>query len=85
MRPGALPLDVDGYPVAPPELELEQVHLYIRHGASLSPISWCVVALMRTSTTLRFLRRAYPGTNTNGRTTSVDPRKLDALPYGAKV
>ena len=32
MRPGAVPLDVDGYPVAPPELELEQVHLYVRHG-----------------------------------------------------
>ena len=30
--PGALPLDVEGYPVAPPELELEQVHIYVRHG-----------------------------------------------------
>ena len=30
---GSVPLDVDGYPVAPPELELEQVHVYIRHGA----------------------------------------------------
>ena len=26
-------LDVDNYPVAPPELALEQVHLYVRHGA----------------------------------------------------
>ncbi|RPD65713.1 phosphoglycerate mutase-like protein [Lentinus tigrinus ALCF2SS1-7] len=31
-RKGHVPLDVDGYPVAPPELELEQVHIYIRHG-----------------------------------------------------
>ncbi|KAJ8517803.1 hypothetical protein ONZ45_g5057 [Pleurotus djamor] len=26
------PLDVEGYPVAPEGLELEQVHVYIRHG-----------------------------------------------------
>ncbi|KAH7926267.1 phosphoglycerate mutase-like protein [Leucogyrophana mollusca] len=26
------PLDVEGYPVAPPELKLEQVHVYVRHG-----------------------------------------------------
>jgi len=30
--PGAMPLDVNGYPSAPPELELEQVHVYVRHG-----------------------------------------------------
>ena len=30
--PGAHPLDVDNYPVAPPELKLEQVHVYVRHG-----------------------------------------------------
>ncbi|CAL1708943.1 unnamed protein product [Somion occarium] len=30
--PGAHPLEVDGYPVAPPDLQLEQVHIYIRHG-----------------------------------------------------
>ncbi|KAI0073642.1 phosphoglycerate mutase-like protein [Panus rudis PR-1116 ss-1] len=30
--PGATPLDVDGYPVAPPQLQLEQVHIYVRHG-----------------------------------------------------
>ncbi|KZT41598.1 phosphoglycerate mutase-like protein [Sistotremastrum suecicum HHB10207 ss-3] len=27
-----VPLDVDGYPMAPPELVLEQVHVYARHG-----------------------------------------------------
>jgi len=26
------PLDLDGYPQAPPELALEQVHVYVRHG-----------------------------------------------------
>ncbi|THH31001.1 hypothetical protein EUX98_g3181 [Antrodiella citrinella] len=30
--PGALPLDVDGYPTAPDGLELQQVHIYVRHG-----------------------------------------------------
>lgn len=30
--PGAIPLDVHGYPLAPPELQLEQVHVYVRHG-----------------------------------------------------
>ncbi|CCL99109.1 uncharacterized protein FIBRA_01123 [Fibroporia radiculosa] len=29
---GHVPLDVEGYPAAPPELELEQVHIYVRHG-----------------------------------------------------
>lgn len=33
-RPPQEPLDVDGYPVAPAGLELEQVHVYVRHGAS---------------------------------------------------
>lgn len=28
-----VPLDVENYPVAPAELALEQVHIYIRHGA----------------------------------------------------
>ncbi|OSD08745.1 phosphoglycerate mutase-like protein [Trametes coccinea BRFM310] len=32
IKRGHVPLDVDGYPVAPPELELEQVHIYVRHG-----------------------------------------------------
>lgn len=27
-----VPLDVEGYPVAPEGLKLEQVHLYVRHG-----------------------------------------------------
>lgn len=29
---GTVPLDVEQYPIAPPELELEQVHVYVRHG-----------------------------------------------------
>ncbi|KAJ7839577.1 histidine phosphatase superfamily [Mycena olivaceomarginata] len=31
-RPPQAPLDVKGYPVAPQDLELEQVHIYVRHG-----------------------------------------------------
>jgi len=31
-KSGHMPLDVGGYPVAPPDLDLEQVHVYIRHG-----------------------------------------------------
>jgi hypothetical protein len=27
-----VPLDVDGYPIGPDELQLEQVHVYVRHG-----------------------------------------------------
>ena len=30
-----LPLEVDGYAVAPRNLQLEQVHIYVRHGAFL--------------------------------------------------
>lgn len=29
-----VPLDVDGYPVGPDNLQLEQVHVYVRHGVS---------------------------------------------------
>ncbi|KAI1798013.1 phosphoglycerate mutase-like protein [Ganoderma leucocontextum] len=29
---GHVPLDVDGYPVGPAGLELQQVHIYVRHG-----------------------------------------------------
>ncbi|TDL24646.1 phosphoglycerate mutase-like protein [Rickenella mellea] len=32
MRPPQVPLDVQRYPLAPPELQLEQVHVFIRHG-----------------------------------------------------
>jgi len=30
---GHIPLDVENYPVAPSSLQLEQVHVFIRHGA----------------------------------------------------
>ncbi|KAF9784782.1 phosphoglycerate mutase-like protein [Thelephora terrestris] len=30
--PGHVPLDVENYPVAPEDLTLEQVHVYVRHG-----------------------------------------------------
>lgn len=32
-HPGHIPLDVENYPVAPSTLQLEQVYLFIRHGA----------------------------------------------------
>jgi len=32
-NPGHVPLDVENYPLAPPTLRLEQVHLFVRHGA----------------------------------------------------
>lgn len=32
-RPIQAPLDVERYPVAPDGLQLEQVHVYVRHGA----------------------------------------------------
>jgi hypothetical protein len=33
-----VPLDVDGYPIGPDGLQLEQVHVYVRHGAYPSPV-----------------------------------------------
>jgi hypothetical protein len=33
-------LDVDNYPIAPPELELKQVHIYLRHGTFVCFCSW---------------------------------------------
>ena len=33
--PGHVPLNVENYPVAPDNLALEQVHVYVRHGRSL--------------------------------------------------
>ncbi|KAH8115945.1 phosphoglycerate mutase-like protein [Phellopilus nigrolimitatus] len=32
LYPPQAPLDIDAYPVAPSELSLEQVHVYVRHG-----------------------------------------------------
>lgn len=32
MQDGPVPLDVESYPVAPEGLDLEQVHVYVRHG-----------------------------------------------------
>ncbi|KAF8886541.1 phosphoglycerate mutase-like protein [Infundibulicybe gibba] len=32
IRPPQAPLDVENYPIAPPGLELKQVHVYVRHG-----------------------------------------------------
>ena len=33
LRPPQVALAVDNYPVAPEPLKLEQVHVYVRHGA----------------------------------------------------
>ena len=38
IRPPQVPLDVDKYPVAPPDLELEQVHVFVRHGTHPYPL-----------------------------------------------
>lgn len=39
-KQGHVPLEVDGYPVAPPELALQQVHIYVRHGMFHSLTTW---------------------------------------------
>lgn len=40
--PGAtVPLDVEGYPIAPAGLQLEQVHVYVRHGTPTAAL-FCV-------------------------------------------
>jgi hypothetical protein len=38
---GSIPLDVEGYPVAPPALHLEQVHMFVRHGVFWRPSYLC--------------------------------------------
>lgn len=35
VRPPQEPLDVENYPVAPEGLELNQVHVYVRHGGHI--------------------------------------------------
>jgi acid phosphatase len=37
--PPQVPFDVAGYPVAPQNLQLEQVHVYVRHGTYQFPIT----------------------------------------------
>ena len=32
-HPGHIPLDIENYPVAPSTLQLEQVYVFVRHGA----------------------------------------------------
>ena len=41
-HPGHIPLDVENYPVAPSTLLLEQVHMFIRHGA----FRWSITCLL---------------------------------------
>lgn len=67
--PGAtVPLEVEGYPAAPPELQLEQVHVYVRHGTSpvLSLSTWNLTAM-------RTLRYSCIGERTPVRIRMSDP------------
>lgn len=48
-----VPLDVDGYPIGPEGLELEQVHVYVRHGA-------CLPVMQSYPTLLFGFRRTHP-------------------------
>lgn len=47
-----IPLDVEKYPVAPSELELEQVHVFVRHGESSSPTPKAELNTMRQASVL---------------------------------
>ncbi len=45
-RPLQPPLDVEKYPVAPPDLALQQVHVYVRHGeCSIRPRNYFLIHL----------------------------------------
>lgn len=80
---GHVPLDVDGYPVAPAELELEQVHIYVRHGAS---IILFLVPLPRSESASPYVnRRTHTSRCAYGRTSREYPGELDVLQNSAPV
>ena len=56
-------MDVEGYPQAPSGLDLEQVHVYVRHG-----VSWVHLLIPYTHLTL-----VFPGERTPVRTRMADP------------
>ncbi|KIK02827.1 hypothetical protein K443DRAFT_677290, partial [Laccaria amethystina LaAM-08-1] len=56
LHPPQVPFDVAGYPVAPPNLQLEQVHVYVRHGTRQFPIT-----RLRQSLIFVENRRTHPG------------------------
>lgn len=70
-----MPLEVDGYEVAPPNLQLEQVHIYVRHGAFLK-----IKGLSEPSTQSWLygpFRGAYAGWCPSSQSTSISSRTLD--------
>ncbi|KAJ7096717.1 histidine phosphatase superfamily [Mycena belliarum] len=70
------PLDVAGYPVAPKEMQLEQVHVYVRHGertpvgirlAPFIPEHWIMCKTGRKFRSPVVGRAEEPGTNLRSR------------------
>ena len=71
-----IPLEVEGYPVAPDGLQLEQVHVYVRHGAPISNYSIYNIHYM-----LHTSRGTHPSWRTHVGTSSQYTRTLDDVQY----
>ena len=59
-RDPQVPLDVEGYPVAPRGLELEQVHVYVRHGQNTISLQIHVSYIFHRRTRTRLQPNAPP-------------------------
>ena len=71
-HPPQVPFDVAGYPVAPQNLQLEQVHVYVRHGTYQ-------ISHYRLRQSVIFVenRRTHPGWCPTCRPSSKHSRTLD--------
>jgi acid phosphatase len=81
--PHTVPLDVENYPIAPDGLELEQVHLYVRHGEWVTVwIISCrclpeVASLLYTVHVYVHVYRMYHACSNTGERTPVRVRMAD--------
>ena len=73
-----IPLDVEQYPVAPSELELEQVHVFVRHGES------GLLAPKVEPNDIQCNRGAYPRWSSHERSTCLYTRVLEYVQNGSQ-
>ena len=66
-----VPLEVDGYVVAPHNLQLEQVHIYVRHGAFLKIKGQPIFGF------IHCYRGTYTGWCASRKTASIHSRTLE--------
>lgn len=77
-RPPQVPIEVEGYPITPDGLELEQVHIYVRHGEHCA-------SLLNNHYNCCIFRWTYTSWCTALPASCIDSRTLDDVQNGPEV